>query len=282
MKVFLFLTVFLASMSALGQSLINPRDAVRIINQAGVVIVDCNPVDGFAQTHITNAVNVWHGDLYRTTGVPDMLRSPEEIARILGARGISHTSTILLYDEGHQRFSGRMYWILRFVGARDVRIINGGLAEWMRNRLPVSRTPRRITPATFQATPNAAIAADIQRVRRAANDANIVLLDVRSQAEFRGTEGPSRRRGHIPGSVNIPHTMVLNENGTLKTEQELRTIFTNAGITANKEVIVYCLSSVRAGIVYFALKNILNFPNVRLYDGAFHEWEADPANAVSR
>jgi len=282
MKIFLFLTVFLASISALGQSLINPRDAVRIINQAGVVIVDCNPVYDFAQTHITNAVNVWHGDLYRDAGVPDMLRSPEEIARILGARGISHTSTILLYDEGHQRFSGRMYWILRFMGARDVRIINGGLTEWMRNRLPVSRTPRRITPATFQATPNAAIAADIQRVRRAANDANIVLLDVRSQAEFRGAEGPTRRRGHIPGSVNIPYTMVLNENGTLKTAQELGTIFTNAGITSNKEVIVYCLSSVRAGIVYFALKNILNFPNVRLYDGAFHEWEADPANAVSR
>jgi len=282
MKIVFFITLLVASSFTIAQSLINPRDAVRMINQAGVVIIDCNPVDEFARTHITNAVNIWHSDLYRPTGIADVLRSPEEIARILGARGVSHTSIILLYDAGHQRFSGRMYWILRYLGARDVRIINGGLAEWKRNRLPVSRTPRRITATTFQATPNAAIAADIQRVRRATTDANAVLVDVRSAGEFRGTEGAAVRKGHIPGSINLPHTVVLNENGTLKSVEELRTIFTNAGITPNKEIIVFCASSIRAGIVYFALKSLLNYPNVRLFDGAFNEWEADAANPVRR
>lgn len=282
LKFLVFSVLFLVALATNGQSLMNPRDAVRIINQAGVVIIDCNPVDEFARTHITNALNIYPGDLYRTTGVADILRSPEEIARILGTRGVSHTNTILLYDAGHQRFSGRMYWILRYLGARDVRIINGGLAEWQRNRLPVGRTPRRATATTFQPTVNAALAADIQRVRRASTDGSAVLLDVRSQGEFRGTEGSATRKGNIPGSINLPHTQVLNDNGTLKTADELRTIFTNAGITPNKEVIVYCASSIRAGIVFFALRNILNYPNVRLYDGAFNEWEANTANPVRR
>ena len=282
LKFLTFSVLLFAALVTYSQSLINPRDAVRMVNQTGVVIIDCNPVDEFARTHITNAINIWHGDLYRTTGVADMLRSPEEIARIFGSRGVAHTSTILLYDAGHQRFAGRMYWILRYLGARDVRIINGGLAEWQRNRLPVGRTPRRATATTFTPTVNAAIAADLARVRRASTDGNAVLVDVRSAGEFRGTEGAARRKGHIPGSVNLPHTQVLNENGTLKSAEELRTIFTNAGITPNKEVIVYCASSIRAGIVFFALRNILNYPNVRVYDGAFNEWEADAANPVRR
>ncbi|HAJ99011.1 MAG TPA: hypothetical protein DCM62_03200 [Bacteroidales bacterium] len=282
MKTLFFLTLLLTSHFAMTQSLINPRDAVRMVNQRGVVIVDCNPVSDFARTHITNAVNLWHEDLYRPTGVDGILRSNEELARILGSKGIAHNSIILLYDAGHQRFAGRIYWILRYLGATDVRIINGGMGEWQRNRLPVSRTPRRIVPATFQVTANAAIFADMARVRRAATTPNMLLLDVRDAGEFRGTEGGAVRKGHIPGSINLPHQSVLNANGTLKSREELQQLFTAAGVTPNREIIVYCAASVRAGIVYFALRSILNYPNVRLYDGGFNEWEADAANPVRR
>jgi len=282
MKLLVLISLIFISTVTVAQDLVNPRDAVRLVNQAGVVIIDCNPVADFARTHITNAVNLWHEELYRPGAVEGLLRSPEELARILGSKGVSHTSTILLYDAGHNRFSGRIYWVLKYLGARNVRIINGGMGEWQRNRLPVSRTPRRVTAATFQPTIDNSIFADIQRVRRAANDANVVLLDVRDAGEFRGTEGTARRKGHIPGSINLPHQSVLNANGTLKTKEELQRIFTAAGVTANKEIIVFCASSLRAGIVFHALKSVLGFPNVRIYDGAFNEWEADAANPVRR
>ena len=107
-----------------------------------------------------------------------------------------------------------------------------------------------------------------------------VLMDAREEDEYIGKKGETKRKGHIPGSVRLDYVEVLNEDGTLKSKDELAKIFSKAGITPDKDVAIYCETSVRAGIVFLALTSVLDYPKVRVYDGALYEWSADPDNVV--
>ncbi len=278
----LLLTAFLfVTTLGFAQDIINPKDAVKMLNAKGVVIIDCNNIDDYAKVHITNSLNIWHEDLYKKEGgIDGVLKSNDELAKIFASKGVSNTSTILLYDAGSNKYSGRLYWILKYLGVKDVKIINGGMGEWQKNRLPVTKAPGKIVAANFQSAPNASIYANIQQVKKASSDPKSVLVDVRDIGEFKGTEGTTKRKGHIPSAVNIEYKKVQNASGILKTKEELEKIFTAAGVTPDKEVILYCTTSVRAGVVFMVLKTILNYPNVKVYDGAYNEWEADSANPV--
>jgi len=112
--------------------------------------------------------------------------------------------------------------------------------------------------------------------------ADFVLVDARSEDEYDGKKGETKRKGHIPGSIRLDYVDILNEDGTLKAKDDLAKIFSDAGITPDKDVAVYCETSVRAGIMYLALTSVLDYPKVRVYDGALYEWSADAANAVDK
>ena len=116
----------------------------------------------------------------------------------------------------------------------------------------------------FNAAPNAAILAKMADVKKG----SAVLLDVRSAAEFNGTDGKSK--GHVPGSINIEYKEVLDGNGMLKSNTDLGSVFSKLG-GKNKEIIVFCATSVRAGVVFLALKGA-GYTNVKVYDGAYNEW----------
>lgn len=280
-SIIIALSIILVSGFTYAQDLVNPKDAVKLLSNKGVVIIDCNPIDEYAKVHITNSVNIWHEDLYaKGTGIEGVLKKGEELSKFFGTKGVSNNSTILLYDAGSNKYSGRLYWILKYLGATDVKIINGGMGEWQKNRLPVTKAPGKLAPANFQFNPNVAILANIPQVKNAQSNPKVILVDVRDQGEFKGTEGNAKRKGHIPGAINFEYKNVQNANGVLKSKEELEKIFIASGIAPDKEVILYCTTSVRAGVVFMALKSILNYPNVKVYDGAYNEWEADPANPV--
>ena len=153
---------------------------------------------------------------------------------------------------------------------------------WGKVRGKVTKNATKITPATFNATPNAAIFTDIAYVKAHKGDSNVVLLDVRSADEFSGkdTDEKIQRYGHIPGAVNLEFKSVINEDGTIKSIEDITKVMKTVGVTSDKEVILYCASSVRAGIVYMVLTDILGYKNVKVYDGAYYEWESDTANPI--
>ncbi len=108
-----------------------------------------------------------------------------------------------------------------------------------------------------------------------------VLIDARGAAEFNGTDdGKLARKGHIPGAVNIEFSQVLT-NGKLKSKSEIEAIFKKVGATKDKEIILYCETSVRAGILFFALSEA-GYTKVKVYDGAFNEWIATASNDVEK
>jgi thiosulfate/3-mercaptopyruvate sulfurtransferase len=260
--------------------LVTVSELAEMMEKGDLVVVSTRSPKDYAKVHIPGAVNLWHKDLYKEGDIQAILKSPEEIAEVLGNLGISADKTIVVYDSGKTKFAGRVYWILEYMGAKDVRMLDGNMKMWRKGRKPVTKDAVEITPAKFVASPVESIYASIDYVKSGLGNDGFVLLDARAEDEYCGEKGETKRKGHIPGSIRLDYVEVLNEDGTLKSKEDLAKVFKDAGVTPDKDVVLYCETSVRAGIVYLALTSVLDYPKVRVYDGALYEWSADAANAV--
>ncbi len=259
-----------------GQDVITAQELAKIVKKENVVLVSTRTTSDYKKVHISGAVHINHSDLYNADPVKNMLKSPAEIAKVLGAKGISESKTIVLYDDGTGKYAGRMYWILSYLGAKDVKILDGHMAAWKAARKPVTKNPTKITPATFKATVDKSKMATMAQVKATSG----VIVDARSPEEFKGTATTELKKGHIPGAINIEFKNMMDAKGKIKPVADLQKIFESAGFTKGKEVILYCESGVRAGIVYFVLTSALQYPNVKVYDGAYLEWQATASNKI--
>jgi thiosulfate/3-mercaptopyruvate sulfurtransferase len=269
----------LISQAAFAQ-LVSVDELEAMMEKGDVVVVSARDSKDYVKVHLPGSVNLWHKDLYKEGDIDALLKSPEEIADILGNLGISADKTIVIYDSGKAKFAGRIYWILEYMGAKDVRILDGHMKLWRKGRKPVTKDETEITPVKFVASPVDSIYASIEYVKSHMKNKDFALVDAREEDEFIGKKGLTKRKGHIPGAIRIDFIEVLNEDGTVKSKEDLAKVFSDAGVTPDKDVVLYCESSVRAGIMYLALVSILDYPKVRVYDGALYEWSADEANPV--
>ncbi len=264
---------FLGTQMSFGQDIISVKDYLKIQKDPNVVLVSARKPADYKKVHIAGAVNVNHKDLYKASP-KSTLKSSTEIAKILGEKGISNSNTIVLYDNGSGKYSGRMYWILKYLGAKDVKILDGHMKAWRMARKPVTKNPASKKATTFALNMNKAIMANIAQVKKASTNPASVIVDVRASDEFSGVKESKLPKGHIPSAINLEFKKVMTTKGKLKSKEDLQALFTAAGITKDKEIILYCESSVRAGIVYLALTSALNYPKVKVYDGALFEWTA--------
>ena len=255
------------------QDIISANDLMKISRKPTTVIVSARTADDYGQVHITGAVHVSYQDLNDDMA---MLIPADQIAKIFGEKGISETKTIVLYDDGSEKYSGRLYWVLKYLGAPDVKILDGGMPAWRASRKPVTRTPTNVKPATFTPKVQAKYLATMADVTKGGT----VVVDARSSAEYNGTADTKLRPGRIPGAINIEYTNVLDDDGKLLSNDQIQAVFAKNGVTKDKTVIVYCETSVRAGILFHTLTSALNYPNVKLYDGAYREWQSKSSNKV--
>jgi thiosulfate/3-mercaptopyruvate sulfurtransferase len=264
---------FLGIQMTFAQDVISVKEFLKIKGNDNVVLVSTRKTSDYAKVHIDDAIHVNHKDLYKAEP-KSTLKSATEIAKILGTKGISNTNTIVLYDNGSGKYSGRVYWILKYLGAKDVKVLDGHMKAWRMARKPVTKNPVKRKPTTFTIAVNKAAIANMVQVKKATNSSAAVVVDVRSADEYKGIKESKLPKGHIPNSINLEFKKVMTTKSKLKSKEELQALFTAAGITKDKEVILYCESSVRAGIVYLALKSSLGYPKVKVYDGALFEWIA--------
>ena len=227
------------------------------------------PAD-FKKSHMKNAINIDLKKLASETDPKGILKSPEDIAKILGQAGIDGKGLIVVYDDGKMKYAGRFYWILKYLGVENVKVLHRDLKQWQAARLPVTKTPTPVKATTFTPSVNKSIFADEAYVK--AHKASALLIDVRPPDEFNGTSTKPVSKGHIPGAKNMEYTQILKENGALKSKAEIETIAKGVGASADKDMILYCGTSTRAGIVYLAFTTILGYKNVKVYDGAYNEW----------
>jgi thiosulfate/3-mercaptopyruvate sulfurtransferase len=260
--------VGLFSMSVIAQGdIISAADFMSLYKtNKSLAIIDASKADTYKQSHIKNAVNIPHATLNKDSEIDGLIKTPHEIAEILGKMGVSNTSTIVVYDEGSQKYSSRVYWVLKYLGAKDVKILHKDMMAFKKARVPLTALPARPKPATFTVTLNKAVYADINEIKAG----KAKLIDVRSPEEYNGTADNSE--GHLPGAINIPYQELLTENGAFKSKAEMEKVVSKFGITANTPVIAYCRTSVRAAVLYAAFVNVLGYKNVKVYDGAYAEW----------
>ena len=254
------------------QDLISAADLAKETKNPDYVIVAADLETEYAKVHITNAVNISYKSFFKPGAIEGLLISTAEMEKIFGEKGVSENKTIVVYDEGASKYSTRVYWILKHLGATKVKVLDGGLAAWKAGRKPVTKNPTNITPANFKAKANAKMIVEAEAVTAAKGKGNTVLVDCREEKEFKALDGKSK--GHIPWAINVDHSTLLKADHTFKTKAELEKIFTAAGVTKDKTVILYCSTGVRTGKAYLALTSILGYPNVVVYDNGLNEWEA--------
>lgn len=217
-----------------------------------------------------------------STPLPHMLPSEEAFARSMGVMGLSDQATFVVYEQEGVFSAPRAWWMLRVFGARDVRLLDGGMRGWLQAGLPTESGPVSHTPATFHAKLDGDAVEDFAGIQRAIK-LKTQILDARSAGRFTGTAPEPRAgipSGHMPGAINLPF-LELAVNGRLHSEAELREIFQAKGVNIEQPVTTTCGSGVTAAVLALGLE-IAGAKTVRLYDGSWAEYAQHPESAIEK
>jgi len=243
-----------------------------------VVEVDVD-TKAYAEGHAPGAVG-WAWDNQLCDTLRRDIIPKDKLEQLLGASGIANDTTIILYGDNNNWFAAWAFWQLKIYGHRDVRLMNGGRKKWLAEGRELVKDVPSLPKTSYRATSaDLSIRAFLAEVTNAVQDRAVQLVDVRSPQEFTGEilappglPETCQRGGHIPTAKNIPWGKACNEDGTFKTFEELKALYTGAGITGEKPVIAYCRIGERSSHTWFVLKYLLGYSHVRNYDGSWTEW----------
>jgi thiosulfate/3-mercaptopyruvate sulfurtransferase len=279
MKKNLLLMLFVLGAFAMNaQDLITAEALSKELKNANYVIVSAGPAADYAKVHIAGAISLPYTSFDKPGKPEGLIVSDEEMGKILGNKGISDKNTIVFYDEHDGRYAARMYMLTKYLGAKNVKVLDGGMEAWKLARKPVTKNPSNVKKTTFAIAPVKKWMVTQQSV--AAPKANTVIIDTRSPGEFKGVEKNSK--GHIPAAINMEYKELLNAKGMMKSKAELEKLYASKGITKDKEIILYCSTGVRTGYHFMALVTILNYTNVKIYDGGYNEWVEKNPSKISK
>ncbi|HWB57085.1 MAG TPA: sulfurtransferase [Gaiellaceae bacterium] len=251
------------------------------LGEDGLVVaeVDENP-DLYDEGHVPGAVKLhWRDDLQDPLERDIVEKAAFEA--VLGERGIENDTTVVLYGDKNNWFAAYAYWYLKVYGHADVRILDGGRQKWIDEGRELTQEVPSPAPAAYTARErDESIRAYRDQVREWLEGAGHALVDVRSPGEYAGDlvappgyeqEG-AQRAGHIPSAVSIPWASAVRDDGTFKSAEELRDLYTNKGVTPEKHVTAYCRIGERSAHTWFVLSELLGYDDVRNYDGSWTEW----------
>lgn len=279
---FLITTFLISSLSSIAQGdFISAKDASPLIKSKKATVVSARSESDYSKSHVSNAINVQHKDLYKDGDIEGLLKSPDELAEYFSNKGIPSDKMIIIYDDGKNKYAGRLYWIFKYLGVKDVKMLHKDMDDWKKARIMITRMPTKTKKANFVANPVPEILTSTDYVKNHLNDPNVVIVDVRKPDEFNGTSEKPKSKGHISGAVNLNYETLLNADGSLKSKIDLEKLTNSVGLSQEKEVILYCATSVRTGVVFNILTTVLGYNNVKVYDGAYNEWVNNPSNPLN-
>lgn len=258
------------------------------LNTPGLVVLDAtlalpgrpgDPKQDYLDAHIPGALFFDIEDLSDTASpYPHMLPPPEKFASRMRRMGVGDGMRVVVYDADGFFSAPRAWWMFRVMGCDDVAVLNGGLRKWRaEGRALESDAPPKRTERHFTVRKNAALARDAGDMMRILAHRSAQIVDARSRPRFAGTEPEPRataRRGHIPGSLNIPYkSLVDEETACLKNPVEIEALFTAAGVDLARPVVTTCGSGVTACALAFGLA-LTGRDFTAVYDGSWAEWSA--------
>ncbi len=260
------------------QLLITPRELSSLLGQAGAkspLVLDLRPPEAYTAGHIPGAIHIdlWGVSLIDTDPAP-LKAFMWMIEHVLATHGVTASTPAVVYDDQSGIRAARAFWFLEYFGHPNVRMLDGGFTAWTDAGFDVTRDA---APPPPQSTPEWTgkqqdhTLATWREVRNALGRPDTVILDTRSDGEYRGTTVRAKRGGAIPGAVHIEWTRNLTPGGDFKPARELKKMYEDAGVTPEREVITYCQGGYRAAHSYIALR-LLGYPRVRTYVGSWKEW----------
>jgi thiosulfate/3-mercaptopyruvate sulfurtransferase len=260
-------------------ALVSADWAEKNLETPGIVFVEVDEdTTAYDGGHIPGAIKLdWKKDLQ------DPVRrdfvNGEQFSALLSERGVSNDDTVVLYGGNNNWFAAYAYWYFKLYGHEDVKLLDGGRKKWELDARPYSTDVPSRPKTSYQAkSPDLSIRAFRDDVVKAIGAQN--LVDVRSPDEFAGRllapahlpQEQAQRAGHIPTAINVPWSKAANEDGTFKSDDELKKLYADAGIDNSKDTIAYCRIGERSSHTWFVLQELLGHQNVKNYDGSWTEY----------
>lgn len=256
-----------------------------------IVEVDYDPSNAYQKGHIKEASLIWWKRDVNDPITRDIINK-KQFEELMSKNGITPDTEVILYGDFNNWFAAFVFWIFKYYGHKNIKIMNGGRKKWELEGREYTTEESQIQPSSYLAQPpDEGLRAYLSDVSRALNKSDTVMVDVRSPKEFSGeiTAPPeypmehAQRGGHIPGASNIPWATAVNDaDGTFKSADELNQNYTSKGITPDKDVVCYCRIGERSSHSWFVLKYLLGYSKVRNYDGSWTEWGNMIGNPVEK
>ncbi len=249
------------------------------LSDSTVVLIEVDEdADAYDKGHIAGAVKIdWRKDLQ--DGVRHDFIDKAGLEALLSAKGISNDDTLVFYGGNNNWFAAYAYWYLKYYGHQNLRLLDGGRKKWeLDSRELTTEVADRPATTYVAQEPDTAIRAFRDEVVAAIGTKN--LIDVRSPDEYAGRllapahlpQEAAQIGGHIPTAGNVPWSKAANDDGTFRSDDELKALYADAGLDDGKDTIAYCRIGERSSHTWFVLKEILGHENVKNYDGSWSEY----------
>jgi thiosulfate/3-mercaptopyruvate sulfurtransferase len=252
-------------------------------NDEGVRIVEVDvDTKAYDEGHVPGAIAwAWNTQLCDT--VRRDILSRQQFEELMERSGVTPDTTVVIYGDNNNWFAAWALWQAKVYGHRDVRLMNGGRKKWLSESRELSTEAPKVKSTKYTAKEaDVSLRAFLPQVQAASAQAAAqaaALVDVRSPQEFTGEilappgmPETCQRGGHVPGARSIPWSKAANDDGTFKSADELRQLYTSEGVDGSKPVIAYCRIGERSSHTWFVLKYLLGFNDVTNYDGSWTEW----------
>lgn len=253
----------LASVYELNKQILEPNSDIFILDARGGSFQAFQA--SYRQGHIPGAVPILLSS-YSHPIYQERIATPLHLQTLLGGYGINNNTPIIVY--ANNGLQTRLYWAIKMYGYDNVKILDGGQDKWKEAGYDITPAETRRRPEEFQFDLTKlkmdSMMATLEEVKGAIGNSGCIIVDARTNDEY--------LYGHIPGSVNIDTKELFSADQTFKPPSDLSAFFEKKNINKEQKIIVYSNSGIRSSLVWFALAELLGFPNVKNYDGSYNEW----------
>jgi len=269
----------MAAAYARPELLAEPDWLAQNLDNPSVRLIDCATLEAYRRAHIPGAVQlpvhyyIKERDPQGTDhGV--LVMPPAEFEDLMGKLGVSNDTLVVTYDDNNALVAARLWWVLKYYGHTNAKVLNGGWHRWLTEGRPVTFHATRPPQATFKARPNPDVYASLDFLKEHVADPACQVLDARTDGEWEGTnDRGNKRAGRVPGAKHLEWLKFVSADDSRRflPADELQALLDQAGFQRGKPTITYCQGGIRAAHAAFVME-LLGYDNVRVYDGSMREW----------
>jgi len=249
------------------------------LDNPNVRIIDCATLEAYRRAHIPGAVQLPVHYYIKEDGPPGaehgtLVMPPAQFEDLMAKLGVSNDTLVVTYDDNNALVASRLWWVLKYYGHTNAKVLNGGWHRWMTEGRPLTFHATRAPKGVFKAKANPDVSASVDYLKEQHENPACQVLDARTDGEWEGTNDRGNKRvGRVPGARHLEWVRFVSTDDSRKflPADEIQALLDGAGIERGKPTITYCQGGIRAAHAAFTME-LLGYENVRVYDGSMREW----------